>query len=160
MRPLLVLHPPASQLAPLLAELAVDSTLVGGWTLPSRPWNAGEGLVCVGAIRDAGDAQAALLAAARGAGVVVVARCSADELDAFVDDLGRLGPVEELHRDAEPRVPEGQRLLELLADGRSLDEAAAALHISRRTAERRLANARRALGVHTTAAAVASVSRR
>jgi DNA-binding NarL/FixJ family response regulator len=159
MRPLLVLYPPASRLGPLLAELAVDWTLVRGWTLPSRPWNAGDGLVCVGAVDNAADAQAALLAAARGAGVVAVARCSAVDFDAFIDDLARLGPVEELDGDAEPGASQEQRLLELLADGLSLDEAAAALHISRRTAERRLARVRLTLGVRTTAAAVARVSR-
>jgi DNA-binding NarL/FixJ family response regulator len=159
MRPLLVLHPPAAQLGPLIAQLATEWTLVSGWTLPRRPWNAGKGLVCLGSLGDATDAQAALLAAARGAGVVAVARCSGDELDAFVDDLARLGTVEELHAETTLAPSEEQRLLELLAEGLSLDDAAAALHISRRTAERRLACARRALGVRTTAAAVASVSR-
>ena len=44
--------------------------------------------------------------------------------------------------------------LELLAEGRSLGNAAATLHISRRTADRRLAAARRALGVRTTTEAL------
>jgi DNA-binding NarL/FixJ family response regulator len=43
-----------------------------------------------------------------------------------------------------------QRLLELLADGESLLHAAQAVHLSRRTATRRLARIRDALGVGTT----------
>lgn len=47
------------------------------------------------------------------------------------------------------------RLLELLASGRTVGEAAAALDLAPRTAERRLAAARAALGARTTAQAVA-----
>ena len=50
---------------------------------------------------------------------------------------------------------EQQRLLELLSGGLSLEEAAQDLRLSRRTAERRLAEARRILGAGTTAEAVA-----
>jgi DNA-binding CsgD family transcriptional regulator len=50
------------------------------------------------------------------------------------------------------------RLLELIAAGHSLAEAAAELHVSLRTAARRLDEARASLGVRTTAEAVASVS--
>jgi DNA-binding CsgD family transcriptional regulator len=46
-----------------------------------------------------------------------------------------------------------RQLLQLLADGLSLPEAAAFLHVSRRTAERRLTEARAVLGVTTTAEA-------
>jgi DNA-binding NarL/FixJ family response regulator len=52
-----------------------------------------------------------------------------------------------------------QHLLELLADGRSVTEAAAMLHVSRRTAHRWLENARLALGVLTTAEAIGASSR-
>jgi DNA-binding NarL/FixJ family response regulator len=52
--------------------------------------------------------------------------------------------------------PEQLRLLDLLAAGSTVDEAAAALYLSRRTVQRRLAEIRNALGVSTTAAAVAS----
>jgi DNA-binding NarL/FixJ family response regulator len=58
-------------------------------------------------------------------------------------------------RPPEPPLDEEQRqLLQLLSDGLSLAEAAASLHVSRRTAERRLAEARAALGATTTAEAV------
>jgi DNA-binding CsgD family transcriptional regulator len=49
---------------------------------------------------------------------------------------------------------EQRRLLELLGRGLSVVEAAGRLHLSRRTAERRLAQARSILGAATNAAAV------
>lgn len=49
---------------------------------------------------------------------------------------------------------EQRRLLELLGRGLSVVEAARRLHLSRRTAERRLAQARSILGAATNAAAV------
>ena len=49
---------------------------------------------------------------------------------------------------------EERRLLELLAGGHALGEAAETLHLSRRTCDRRLAAARGKLGVRTTAEAV------
>lgn len=55
--------------------------------------------------------------------------------------------------------PEQFRLLDLLAAGSTVDEAAAELYLSRRTVQRRLAEIRSALGVSTTAAAVASSAR-
>ena len=53
-----------------------------------------------------------------------------------------------------PLTSEERRLLELLARGEALGEAAETLHLSRRTADRRLAAARGKLAVHTTAEAV------
>ena len=64
---------------------------------------------------------------------------------------GSNGRLEEL--DAEQL-----RLLELIAAGHSLTEAAAVLHLSARTAARRLLAARMSLGVRTTAEAVACVT--
>jgi DNA-binding CsgD family transcriptional regulator len=50
--------------------------------------------------------------------------------------------------------PEEQRLLRLLAAGATLCEAAAALHVSRRTCARRLASAKAKLGAGSTVEAV------
>jgi ABC-2 type transport system ATP-binding protein len=50
------------------------------------------------------------------------------------------------------------RLLRLVAEGRSIAKAAALLHVSQRTAERRLAAARASLGVRTTAEAALAVT--
>jgi DNA-binding CsgD family transcriptional regulator len=56
---------------------------------------------------------------------------------------------------AERKLSEDQlRLLDLLREGMSVREAARRLHISHRTAERRLAEAREALGAATNAEAV------
>ena len=53
-----------------------------------------------------------------------------------------------------PLTCEERRLLELLADGQAIGEAAETLHVSRRTADRRLAAVREKLNVRTTAEAV------
>jgi DNA-binding CsgD family transcriptional regulator len=50
-------------------------------------------------------------------------------------------------------------LLELLLTGATIGEAARRLHISRRTADRRLAAARRALDAGTTAEALRAAAR-
>lgn len=120
-------------------------------------WRNDDSVVCAGAIRDAADAAEALLAAVAGAGLVVHALADRDVVDRLVDDLRRFGPVD--HRTAEPesgpRLTTDERLLlDLLADGKTLGAAAAGLHLSRRTADRRLASARRKFGVATTAEVV------
>jgi DNA-binding CsgD family transcriptional regulator len=50
--------------------------------------------------------------------------------------------------------PDEHRLLDRLAGGKTLGDAGTELHLSRRTADRRLASAREKLGVGTTAEAV------
>jgi DNA-binding NarL/FixJ family response regulator len=111
-------------------------------------------------VRDEADAHAAVLAAVGGARVVVHGLAARDLLDRLIDDLRRLGRVE--HRIGEPAPDplsaDERALLQLLAQGRSLGEAARQLAISRRTADRRLSAARAALGVATTAEAVARAS--
>jgi DNA-binding CsgD family transcriptional regulator len=54
---------------------------------------------------------------------------------------------------------EERDLLALLADGQTLGAAARSLHLSRRTADRRLAGARAKLGVASTAEAVVAFTR-
>ena len=121
--------------------------------------------VCVGVVDDEASAADALLAALEGAGLVVEARAARAIIDRLVDDLRRLGPVD--HRTvgestAEPvphAPPEAREILALLAEGCSLGEAAAVLGLSRRTADRRLAAARAALGVERTTEAVSQARR-
>ena len=93
---------------------------------------------------------------------MIAARADRDVIDRLADDLRRLGPVD--HRvgepDAGPAVPpESRAILGLLAEGHSLGEAAGILGLSRRTADRRLADARTALGVDRTTAAIARARR-
>ncbi len=142
--------------AALAAELAgagwrvQDGFAVGAdWRLAARR------LVCHGRVAAAADAEAAVLAAARGAGIVAVVADPA-VLARLHDDLARLGAVRLLEAGTPAALgPEERRVLELIAGGATLAEAARALNWSDRTIVRRLAAARAALGVSTTAEAAA-----
>jgi DNA-binding NarL/FixJ family response regulator len=149
--PLVVVEASERALAHALREVErTGARVVQGWRNDAS-------VVCTGAVRDAADAAEALLAAVAGAGLVVHAQAERDVIDRLVDDLRRFGPVD--HRIGEPEpvaaLPaDERRLLDELADGRTLGAAAATLHLSRRTADRRLAAARAKLGAATTAEAV------
>jgi DNA-binding NarL/FixJ family response regulator len=108
--------------------------------------------VHVDTIVDRSSAATAVLAAVAGRDLVL--RCDAPDkvVDELLDDLARLGTV--VHEPAVRLTPQQGELLAQLRDGHSLGEAARALHISRRTADRRLASARTTLGVRTTTEAV------
>jgi DNA-binding NarL/FixJ family response regulator len=115
-------------------------------------------IVCHGVVASDEDAAAAMLAALAGHSLLIEARRRSAAVDRLVDDLRRLGPVD--HRILEGRIaeairPEARAILALIADGLSLGEAADSLGLSRRTADRRVAEARRALGTDRTTAAVA-----
>ncbi|HEY6570246.1 MAG TPA: helix-turn-helix domain-containing protein [Candidatus Limnocylindrales bacterium] len=161
-QPLIVIEGP-----PGTAERAASSLRAAGFDVvagfrvpivsdraPSTP-----PIVCSGAVADGAGASEALLAAIAGAGILVDAIADRVTVDRLVDDLRRVGPVD--HRivttqTADPVVsPESRAILGLLAEGHSLGEAAAALGLSRRTADRRLHEARDALGVARTTEAIA-----
>jgi DNA-binding CsgD family transcriptional regulator len=132
-----------------------------GFVLPERPWDVRDDRrVCVGVIDGERAAEAALLAAARGASLVVaVAGIDAAAAARFLDDLGRVADVTRREPSA-PALPLDdvqQRLLRSIGDGRTMAEAAAEQFLSLRTAERKLGAARKALGVATTAEAVATL---
>lgn len=155
-RPLIVVEASERALAHALRELE----LAGARVVPG--WQQDETLVCTGSVQDAADAAHALLAAVAGAGLVVHAQAERDVIDRLVDDLRRLGPVD--HRTTEPDpgpalTAEERRLLDQLAEGKTLRRAAAELHLSRRTADRRLASARRKLGATTTTEAIVTYTR-
>ncbi len=108
-------------------------------------------------VEDAEGAVRAVLAAVQGADLLVDAGASREVIDRLCDDLRRLGPVD--HRlDAPAAGPElsadERALLAALLGGASLGAAAQLLHLSRRTADRRLAAARRALGAESTSEAL------
>lgn len=155
MRPLIVVE--SSARAVTAARREVESA---GWRVVDG-WRTEPNVVCAGVVDDAASAAEALLAAVGGAGVIIAANAGRDLVDRLVDDLRRLGPVE--HRTHEPDSPAltGQQrdLLALLADGLTLGAAARELHLSRRTADRRLAEARAKLGVESTAEAVVAFRR-
>lgn len=155
MKPLVVVEGSARAAAAARRQLeSAGWTVVDGWR--SRP-----GAICAGAVEDEFDAAEALLAAIGGAGVVIEARADREVIDRLLDDLRRLGAVD--HRLGEPETPlltaDERELLTLLVGGATLGAAAETLHLSRRTADRRLAAARAKLGAQTTAEAVLAFSR-
>lgn len=160
MRPLVVVEGPDAAVADALADVrAAGWTVVPGWWLPQ----GADRVVCTGEVSSVEEAAAALLAAVGGAGLVIAGRADRDVLDRLCDDLRRLGPVD--HRPAAaprgPRLTEEERaLVELLSGGLTLGDAARRLHVSRRTADRRMASVRAKLGVKTTAEALVSWGRR
>lgn len=136
-----------------------------GFALTDQVWDVtDQKLVLYGRVADLDTAQLAVHAAARGAGVVAIAEASSDVGRALLADLTRLGPVT---RDPEAEIatqdsdnglsallPEQRALLDRLANGETIAAAAAAEFLSLRTANRRIAQAREALGVRTTREAV------
>jgi DNA-binding NarL/FixJ family response regulator len=140
-----------------------------GFALPDPAWDVSESrLVLYGRVVDVDTAQLAVHAAARGAGVVAIADESSEVGRALLGDLRRLGPVARdpdhesagqgtghAGAEAAPKLlPEQRALLDRLANGETIAAAAAAEYLSLRTANRRIAQARDALGVRTTREAV------
>ena len=117
-----------------------------------------------GRVNDNDTAALAVLAAARGAGVVCVCDPASPQGLALSADLTRIGPVgvdPTVETSATPHPAAGlpvtteqAALLERLADGETIAAAAEAEFLSLRTANRRIAAARKALGVATTREAV------
>jgi DNA-binding NarL/FixJ family response regulator len=157
--PLVVIEGPE-----LAFDQAVREVVEAGWSVGPGfvgPYRSGR-IVRAGPVEDGTDAEAVLLAALAGQGVVARVTAAREVIDRLVDDLRRIGPVD--HRvggpTARPELPsEGRAILGLLAEGHSLGEAAALLGLSRRTADRRLAEARAALGVERTTEAIARAQR-
>lgn len=141
---------------PHVAGLLDASRVVEGFELGDDPWLVG-GVVCVGLVVDDATHAAALDAALRGADVV--ADVADSRLAAFVDDVARSGLVL-WAGDRDVSRPEWAPLLDALAGGMSIAEAARVCHLSLRSAHRRLAVARDALGAASTTAAVARWSAR
>jgi DNA-binding CsgD family transcriptional regulator len=130
-------------------------TVTPSWELPDEPFDLrSRRHACAATVSSPEDVAAAVLAAVRGANVI--AECADTELAVLlVDDLRRVTTVEQAGgASSDVLDDEQQRLLDLLAGGATINEAATALYLSVRTAERRLAASRRALGVRTTAEAV------
>jgi DNA-binding CsgD family transcriptional regulator len=131
-----------------------------GFALPDPTWDVtGTRLVLHGRVADSDTLQLAVLAAARGAGIVAVCDAGTTIGRALVDDLNRLGPVQhgtgpEPGDSVADLIPEQRALLDRLAAGDTIAAAAAAEFLSLRTANRRIAEARALFGVRTTREAV------
>ena len=98
----------------------------------------------MGTVTDQADAAAVLIAATRGAGLVVTVSGGRELMGRLFEDLSRLGPVEHRTSNGTPGVlePELRRALEMLARGWSQEQAARQLNYSLRTVARRVAEAR------------------
>lgn len=162
-RPLVVVEGPTDAIAAdLAAARAAGFEIVASFRRATprtqRP------IVRTGAVATDADAADALLAALDGAGLIVAATAGRATIDRLVDDLRRLGRVDhrvaaDVARSAPALTREGRAILGLLAEGLSLGEAAEALGLARRTADRRLAEARRALGTERTTEAITHARR-
>lgn len=143
----------------------IDEVRRAGWRIRPEFGSIGQSATNVvrsGTVASVEDAAAALVAALAGYGVIIAGRADRSVMDRLLDDLRHVGPVD--HRMVPfASVPaldgESAALLKRLADGDTLGEAAHALGISRRTADRRLAAARKDLGVERTAEAVSRAQR-
>lgn len=152
-----------SQAAAVARRLGRDGWQIHeGLTLPDQPWDVTRSRsVLVGLVDDATSAADAVLAAARGAGLVITVDADDEVTATLLADLARIGPVS---RDPDTAGPAGngelpltaeqRALLERLAAGDSIAAAAEAEFLSLRTANRRIAQARELLGVRTTRQAV------
>jgi DNA-binding CsgD family transcriptional regulator len=147
------------------AEIVLRRLTRDGWTprdgfaLPEGSWDVSAArLVLHGRVADPETLQLAVLAAARGAGIVAVTEPTGPIGRALLDDLSRLGDIVR-GTDAGPPavtdlIPEQRALLDRLAGGDTIASAAAAEFLSLRTANRRIAEARALFGVRTTREAV------
>lgn len=138
---------------------AVADARSAGWRV-LRGWRMPEGtatdVVLAGPVTTAEDARAAMLAAVAGSGIILHALGDRELIDVLCDDLRHVGSLDHRVGDdpgAELSTEE-RALLALLAGGVTLGQAANRLHLSRRSADRRLASAREALGVTTSPEAV------
>ena len=170
-KPPVLLVDARSELVRLREQETVDGRRVqAGFALPSDPWKLDDRrLLCVGAVRDAADASHAVEAVSRGVAVAVHIEATGEVRRQLLEDLHRVGAVQHrpmVDRDHDESAgpadgcgvdvldPDEQDLLDALVAGRTITEAATQLHLSRRTATRRLARSRKRLGVATTAEAM------
>lgn len=141
----------------------VAAVAASGWRVRVgfNPGGERQGIVCTAEVRNFDDASRAVLAAVGGTGLVVHATADASVIHVLCEDLRRLGPVVHITStvaDELGLLAEEVDLLSLLASGLSVSDAATRLAISKRTADRRLARARRQLGVERTAQAARAVA--
>ncbi|CAM3558779.1 LuxR family transcriptional regulator [Stackebrandtia soli] len=161
----------AAEATTVLRRLARDGWHTrSGFAITDTGWDVSGGrTVRYGRVPDADTAALAVLAAARGAGVVCVCDPVSAQGRALNADLARVGPVGvDPSRDEPsasqvngtlPVTEEQAALLARLADGETIAAAAEAEFLSLRTANRRIAAARKALGVATTREAVLAFTR-
>lgn len=154
--------PPVWVVAPGELVPTDHALLPDGWTardgfgLPASPWDlSARRWVCIGEVADSDGARAAIEALTRGVAVSIAVGLTGDDRRRFEEDLARTGSLStDRSGDANGLTPEHIALLDGLAAGLSVTAAAASANLSRRTANRRLTEARARLGVGSTAEAV------
>lgn len=160
--PLIVLPPDGDPAAAIRKARAAGWRPQRGLSVADTPWDlAAARHLVVAEIGSAEQAAAALLLAVRGAGLLVFVDREAPWAGGFLADLERIGaPLPSLDEPAEMPLSKEQRdLLDLLAAGASIASAAASRYISLRTANRRIAEARKALGAASTSEAVVAYAK-
>ena len=146
-----------------LVDEPIDSeTLVPtGWKVhqgfepASTPWLlADHRIICVGNIENEQDGAAALLALARGAVLLIHVNLNGHSGQRLIEDLCKVAKAHPLREEGSELKEVHVALLDALAKGVTVSAAAVQLHLSRRTANRRLAEIRELLDVGTNAEAV------
>ncbi len=148
---------------PAAARRSADVAAFDIAELPAEPFALGHcGLWVAASVGSASEAAAVLMAVARGVAVVVDLRLDGPAADQFLDDLSRIADVrEDLDVDVDVALdPEHEELLDALVAGLTLTAAADRLGWSRRTATRRLRDARERLGATSTVEALQMHRRR
>lgn len=147
----------------VLADARADLRAVG-WQVVDRldEGPRAGGLVLALPVADEDAAAVALFSAIEGVGLLVDASTAERRVvDRLCDDLRRIGHLDHRVSASGPLLDEEERaVMDLLAGGSTLGAAATALHLSRRSADRRLASARTKLGASATGAAIAAYRRR
>lgn len=151
----------AACVAPMSALARASGAAVEpGWSVPSAPWDLrSHRLVRCGTV-DFGVYESTLDLAVRGVSLLVGIPGESAPLDhEFLDALRRAARIEDWRTEPVATLDTSQvELLCALADGRTVTDAAAHAHMSRRTAHRQLARASEQLGTDTVAAATALVA--
>ncbi len=138
------------------ADRPIGATELPIELLPALPFDlSSSDLVARAVVRDTEDAERVLLAAARGAALIIEVQLDDTRRVTFLDDLSRVSDVRVDGPQTSTRLTDDQMaLLDGLAAGRTLKEIAESLGLSRRTATRRLVEVKELLGVATTVEAV------
>jgi hypothetical protein len=147
-----------------LAAAGATATLAGltvieGWSLADRAWDLSQdGLVVRGRVDDTALEVELVDVVVRGAGAIVGLDARRTGGARLIDALRRAAPVLDWRSCPFMKLDAEQiRLLHALASGCSARAAAREVHVSERTAHRRIADARAALDAASTNAAAAEV---
>jgi hypothetical protein len=141
-------------------DAVVDEIVGAGWTVRAASGTAtATGNVIAMTVADRTDAQASVLLAIGGAGLLVRAQAERSLVDDLVEDLERIGPVLLVDGATAIRLdPDTWRLVHALADGSTVSVVARAMHMSVRTANRRITDAKEALSAPTRAQLLRSLA--